>query len=118
MDHPGMQGGSAAPMDDSAADQSQGQSGYCVELHVKADGSMSVAVEPEQDEAAEGDDQGGQADKGTPVEGLKGAMQMIMQIVQNGGQVQDQGGGEDDFNAGYNEDKSGGSIADQLRRFA
>jgi len=113
--------GGAMPPDQSAApEQDQApQQGYCIELHVAADGSMRVNVEPEDEEASEeqaGDQ--GQGEEGQAVAGLKEAMQVIIDIVKNGGQVADAAAGEDDFAAGFNEDTSGnGGAPAQAKRF-
>ena len=89
------------------------QQGYCIELHVGADGSMKISVEPEEEE--QGEEQ--TADQSQPVQGLKEALSVIIDIVKNGGQVADAAAGEGDFAAGFNEDTSGNAPA-QAKRFA
>lgn len=76
--------------------------GYCIEIHVSPSGSIRVSVEPEQEEAAEGEAQ----PEGQEVKGIKGAIEVVMDIYANGGQVSNAMEGEDDFNAGFG-DKTG-----------
>lgn len=102
------------------ADEAQGSGGYCIELHVGADGSLSVSVEDEDDETQkEGGDAtgapgaaaapGGDIDKGTPAATVKEALQMILDIYKSNGKGQPgaslgkklQSAG---FAQGYNED--------------
>ena len=78
--------------------EEQGQPGYCIELYVNGDGTMSVSVESEAEEAEQhdGDPTGG----GTPVQSLKEAIALIQTIIANGGQVSD-AAADDEFAAGY-----------------
>lgn len=86
----------AAPAPDQAA-----QGGFCVELYVKADGSMSVSVEPGKAEAAEdaGDPEGGEASQ--PVGNIGEALKLIREIVTHGGQPTDMAASQDEMSAGY-----------------
>jgi hypothetical protein len=75
------------------------QSGYCIEIHVSADNQITVGVEPESAESAEGEtqpDNGGQA-----VSSIREALQVAMDIFKNGGQVMDAESGDGDFSAGF-----------------
>lgn len=74
------------------------QAGFLVELYVKPDGSMSINVESGEEEAEQ---HGGAMPEGTPVKSLEEAISMIIDIVKNGGQVEDAMAGQDEFNAGY-----------------
>jgi hypothetical protein len=58
--------------------------GFSVELYVAADGSMSVNVESGAEEAEQ---HGGEMPTGTPVKSLKEAVEMIIQVVKNGGKM-------------------------------
>lgn len=106
-------------MDGGQMDQSQG--GYCIEIYVGADGKpTSVNVETMDEESAE--DQGGMqamqgdaeeqqepqgGDKGVPVASMEEAMSMVHQIIQNQGQMPqdgaqgDQGNAMDEIMQGY-----------------
>lgn len=94
------------------------QSGYCICLHVAADGGMVIDVEPEAEEMQEEQAGAGEAQEpaGTPVKGLKEAIAKIIEIVSNGGQVEGTGG-EEDFAGGFNEDTTG-AVAAPAKRFA
>lgn len=81
------------------APEQGGQAGYCIELCVTPDGQMTIAVEPLGGEM--GEEQG--EPTGTPVNGLRDALAMIMTIVKNNGQMANEQAGEDEFNAGYGE---------------
>lgn len=110
-------------MDMSQEPQSQG--GYCIEIYVSADGKpTSVNVESMDDESAEeqGGDiqaQGGGSgemadesqgeDKGVPVSSFEDAMGMVKEIIQNQGQMPQQGSSEDQMMQGYGK----GSITSQ-----
>lgn len=72
-----------SPAED-AGEASAGKA-YSVELYVSADGSMSINVESGEEEAEQ---HGGEMPTGTPVKGLKEAVEMILEIVQNGGQME------------------------------
>lgn len=82
-------------------DTQQSPQGYCIEIHVGADGKISVDVEPEADEAAEEQGEGGESSKGQPVSGFKEALQVAMDIYKNDGQIQDAGAGDSDFAEGF-----------------
>lgn len=105
------------PAEGAPADmaEDQGPQGYCIELHVSADNKITVSVEPEDEEAGEEQT----PDGATPVDGIKGALALVLDIFKNGGQVADAAAGEGDFDAGYNQDQSGGSQQAALaKRFA
>ena len=84
----------------AAADDTEDQGGYTVELHVAADGSMTLDVETDSQEEGEGGAAGaeGAEPSGQPVKSLREAMALIMDIVKNGGQMQ--ASGDADFEAG------------------
>lgn len=92
---------SAAP---EAADNT-GESGYCIEIHVKGDGTISVGVESEADESAE--DQGGEpAENEMPVKSIKDALSMALDIFKSGGQMQAPGSDMEQMSAGYTGQKA------------
>jgi hypothetical protein len=73
--------------------------GFSVELYVGADGQMSINVESAAEEA---DQHGGDPmEGGTPVAGLKEAIQMIMDIVKNNGKMTDPAEGDAEFSEGF-----------------
>lgn len=86
-----------------AADQGQaGQDdgspgGFCIELHVKADGSMSVSVEPESEEQGEGEGE----EQAQSVPNLQAAFKLMREIVDHAGQMADIGQGGSDMSSGY-----------------
>lgn len=108
---------SAAPPDPTAGiaapDAGAASGGFVIELHVKADGSMSIGVEPEAAEAAEapgapgadpsmGDGGGASPDEDTqPVPNLAAAFKLIKEIVTHGGQMAEAGAGQDQMAGGY-----------------
>lgn len=75
------------------------ENGYSVELYVSADGQMTISVESAAEEAAQ--HEGNPTEGGTPVAGLKEAVQMIMDIVKNNGKMPDSNEGEADFSEGF-----------------
>lgn len=76
--------------------------GYTIELHVAGDNSMTVSVEREG-AGAEMAEAGAMGEaSGTPVKGLKGAIDMIIGIVQRGGQMDDTQG-DAEFAEGFEE---------------
>jgi hypothetical protein len=93
-----MQDGGA----DEASEQDQSQGGYCIEIHVSADGSLSVGVEPESEEYDEGQ---GAPDKGTPAKNIKDALTQALEIYKSNGQAPE-GGSDAEFDSGF---KSRGS---------
>jgi hypothetical protein len=84
---------------DEGAEQGQAQGGgYCIEIHVKPDGSLSVSTEPENEEYAE---DGGQQDMGKPAANIKEALTMALEIFKADGQMPDDGGADADLDAGF-----------------
>lgn len=94
---------------DQATDATTEAPGYCIEIHVSPSGSIRVSVEPEQEEAAEGEPQ----PEGQEVKGIKGAIEVVLDIYKNGGQVSDAMEGEDDFNQGFG-DQTGQTVAQKF----
>lgn len=101
----GAEDPNAAP-DPAAAPDGEGMgAGYCIEIHVSAEGSIKIGVEPEGDEAAEegaatpeaGAEEG---DDAQPVANIREAMKVVMDIYKNSGQIAD-ADGEDQMSAGY-----------------
>lgn len=80
-----------APAEEAPEEQAQGA--YCIEIRVAADGSLSVGVEPETGEYAEG------ADKGVPVDGIKAALTKALEIWKANGQMPETA--EQDFESGF-----------------
>lgn len=70
--------------------------GYCIEIMVSADGSVSVGVEPKSAEDEEGDDENYQ-----PVDSFAAAIKLAKEIYAHAGNMQDMGAGMDDMSAGY-----------------
>lgn len=96
----------------AAPDAGAPSGGFVIELHVKADGTMSVGVEPMASEAAEttgaDSDMGGGGGDGAPTEedtqpvpNLAAAFKLIKEIVTQGGQMADAGAGQDQMSGGY-----------------
>ncbi len=109
----------AEPAETDPADtaEDQGPQGYCIEIHVSADNKITVGVESEEDE--EGEESGTPDDGAQPVDGIKGALALVLDIFKNGGQVADAAAGNGDFDSGFNQDQSGGSQQAALaKRFA
>lgn len=94
----------AQPADDSTSMDG----GYCIHLYVKADKSMSVAVEPLATETAEGED------TGTPVADIKEALMSIMQIVKNNGTMPEGDNNDAAFQDGYGKAPAAPSAAQPL----
>lgn len=97
---------SQPPMGDPAAQPPEQTdemaNGYCIELRVKPDGSITVSSEPLAQEMAEepGAEEGG--GEGTPAENIKEALTIALQIYKNKGKpMADAGMGDEDFTAGY-----------------
>lgn len=95
----------ADPSEAGDQDDSQG-GGYCIEIHVAADGSITVDVEPEAEEASEeqGEDGGesggeGAEPKGAPAKNIKDALTMALEIFRNQGQQP--GAADDSFQQGF-----------------
>lgn len=88
------------PMDQQPqAEEPQAPAGYCIEIHVAADGKCTVAVEPE---AQEGSEEGQQEqESGTPAMGFREALQVAQDIYKNAGQLPDANAGEDEFASGF-----------------
>lgn len=90
-------------------------SGYCIEINVAADGSITVGVEPAKDEAAEempapGADPAAPPDPAAaapdddsaqPVKGIREAVQFVLDTYKNQGQVVGAMDGMDDLEEGF-----------------
>ena len=102
---PQMAAQGAAPAPEGADTADTGESGYCIEIHVKSDGTISVGVESEADETAE--DQGTE-DQGSemPVKSIKDALSMALDIFKNGGEMQSPGADMEQMSAGYTGQKA------------
>lgn len=96
----------AAPADQSGAtDPSQAtpapddmSNGFCIELTVKPDGSMTVSVEPASEEQSE---EGESEEQAQSVPNLQSAFKLIREIIDHAGQMADAGQGQDEMSAGY-----------------
>lgn len=77
--------------------------GYCIELCVKPDGTMTIEVEPLKEEMMEEDPEGKEPDETTPVASKADALKMISSIIDNNGNMDDM----DAFNQAH---------ADQLKQ--
>ena len=80
--------------------------GYCIELCVKPDGTMTIEVEPLKEEMMEEDPEGKEPDGTTPVSSKADALKMISSIIDNNGEMAD----SDDTSA-FNQ-----AHADQLKQ--
>jgi hypothetical protein len=83
-------------------DEAKGSGGYCIEIHVGADGKLSVEVESEAEEAQEeGAEAGGEAgETGSPASSIKEALTMALAIYKNNGQMPDDTGADEAFQQG------------------
>jgi len=84
----------APPADPAMTEGEQAPAGYVIEIYVGADNSLSVNVEDASAEGAEGAEPAGQ-----PVQSIRDAVSLVLDIFKNAGQMQD--GGDADFAAGY-----------------
>lgn len=75
----------------------QGQGGYSIEIYVDGDGKISVGVESGAEEASEHQATGQEPER-TPVKGIREALEIVMDIYKNQGQMN---AGEDQFAAGF-----------------
>lgn len=73
----------------------EGAGGFCVKLYVGADGAMSIGVE----QGMPPDDEEGPAMQ--PVASAREAMEVIMDLIKNQGQVSDAAGEEAEMEAGF-----------------
>lgn len=96
-----------APPADQVADQSQAapapddmSNGFCIELTVKPDGSMTVSVEPASEEQSEEGGEGG-GEQAQSVPNLPAAFKLIREIVDHAGQMADAGQGQSEMSSGY-----------------
>jgi hypothetical protein len=105
-----------APDADAGAESTEnaGPQGYCIEIHVSADGKISVGVESEAEESSEEQGEGGEGgepsdDNLSPAKDIKDALTQALAIYKADGaadatqthakQIQSQG-----FESGYNDD--------------
>lgn len=94
---PGMEQTPAMGTEPGAAAQEAPQ-GYCIELHVLADGSYRVFTEPlntpeEQDEAG----------KGKSFDSIGAALKEVLDIVKAGGEQENE---EEDMNEGFGNEQA------------
>lgn len=94
----------AAP-DDAGDDMSKG---YCIEIKVKADGTISVGVESLPEEDAEesagsaGDADPEEANDGAQeVSSIREAIKIVMDIYQHSGEIADAGADQAQMSSGY-----------------
>ena len=83
MDQGAAAGAPEAP-EEAGAEQEQG--GYCIEIHIGADGQISIGVETEAEEDAEHEATGQEPER-TPVKGIREAMEVVLDIFKSGGQM-------------------------------
>lgn len=95
------------PSDGSGGEEDMSQ-GYVIELTVKPDGTMTIAVEAAQEEASEEAGASGSEsdseepdDDAQPVKSLGEAISLIKDIVRNQGQMTDAGAADDQMNQGF-----------------
>ena len=96
---PGDQGGEGAA-----------NPGFTICVYVGPDGKMTVGVEPPEspeENAAEG------ATQGMPVPNARAALDMVMEVLRNGGKMPD-GSGEDEFNKGFGKPQ-GAPMMDKMK---
>jgi hypothetical protein len=82
--------------------------GYTIEINVSADGKITVGVEPASEESAEesgsaqpGDDAEGTGDDTQPVANAREAAKLVVDIINNAGQMQDTGADDAAMSGGY-----------------
>jgi hypothetical protein len=84
--------------------------GYCIEVHVAADGSIKVSVEPEAEEASEegaqaaggaAGDAGAEDADAQPVANIREAIKLVMEIYKSQGELPDTSGDQAQMTAGY-----------------
>lgn len=90
--------------DQGAQQGSEDNDGYCIEIHVKADGTITVSVESEAAEQAE--DQNAESESAMPVKSIKEALSMALDIFKSNGEMQQPGADMDQMNAGYTGQKA------------
>jgi hypothetical protein len=95
---PDDSGATEDPAEDAGMDMSQG---YCIELKVKADGSMTIGVEPLAEEQSEESGEDGSEDDSQPVSSLGDAIRVIKDIVAHAGDISDMQGSQDAMSSGY-----------------
>lgn len=61
--------------------------GYCIEVSVMPDGTMTVDVEPLKDEMMEEDPEGKEPDTAMPVASKADALKMVSSIIDNNGSM-------------------------------
>lgn len=94
-------------MQDPSAAPGQTDTGYEICIKVDGAGKISVGVDMESDEAAQGPGTGAPVtptdDDSSyhPVRSIKEAMQVAMDIYKNSGQMVSADAGMDDFNSGF-----------------
>jgi hypothetical protein len=98
MAPPDDSGASEDPSEDAGMDMSQG---YCIELRVKADGTMTIGVEPLAEEQSEESGESGEDDDTQPVSSLGDAIRVIKDIVAHAGDISDMQGSQDAMSSGY-----------------
>ena len=89
------------PVDDADAGPADASQGYCIELNVAADGSMTIGVEPASVEAGEEGSGDTDQEDTQPVANLAEALRLIKDIVAHAGQIEDAVAGNTDMAAGY-----------------
>jgi hypothetical protein len=106
-----------APADDSGQGMDMSK-GYCIELKVKADGSMTVGVEPLDEEmseeagaagssgapadpSADPSEAGETDDDAQPVSSLGDAIRVIKDIVAHAGDMTEMANSQDAMSSGY-----------------
>lgn len=82
-----------APTSESM-EQATAAPGYRICINVSPDGQMSVGAEPMEAEEA------GEQGEYTPVQGIKQAIEMAMQLYQSGGAMPDEGAADAEFASG------------------
>ena len=63
--------------------------GYCIELTVKPDGTMTIEVEPLKEEMMEEDPEGKEPNTAMPAASKADALKMISSIIDNNGNMDD-----------------------------
>lgn len=103
---------------DGGADESQEQGGYVIMIHVDGSGKLSVGVESDQEEAAEGETPGdgselqeqqqGQSDDDmVPCSSIKEALTTALEIYKADGQMPAEA--DDNFQQGFSGSADSGS---------
>jgi hypothetical protein len=78
----------------------ESSSGYTICIRVGGDGKVSVGVEDNKEEDAEGYST-------QPVKSIAEAMQVAMDIYKNDGMMDDMAASDDEFNKGFGQNQKG-----------